>query len=113
MAYITDLVRGTLLALENEKAVGEIINLGNDEEMSVLDAAKLIHRLADTGKELKIKFIPMKEIFGQYRDITRRCPDLSKAKLLLGYEPKISMEEAVSLNLETMAKMKDTETMAR
>lgn len=95
MAYVDDLIRGTFLAMENENAVGEIINLGNAEEMSVIDAAYLIHRIADTGKELKLKQISMEEIFGKYKDIMRRVPDLTKAKTLLGYEPEISIEEAI------------------
>jgi len=99
MGFVSDLVEGTRLALESDSAIGEIINLGNDEEMSVLDAAKLIHNLAGTGKELKLKFIPMAEIFGKYKDIMRRIPDLSKAERLLGYRPKVSMQEAIRLTL--------------
>ena len=99
MAYVDDLVEGTVLAMESPQAVGQIINLGNAEELSVLDAARLIHRLADTGKPLKLKFVPFREIFGDYRDITRRLPDLSKARRLLGYEPKVSMEDAIRLCL--------------
>lgn len=103
MGFVSDLVKGTVLALENEKAIGEIINLGNNEELSVLDSAKLIHSLANTGRELKLKFVPMSEIFGNYKDIMRRVPDLSKAKRILGYEPKVSMKQAI---LETLTEAK-------
>jgi len=95
MAYVDDLIEGTYLAMENGDAVGEVINLGNDEEMSVIDTAHLIHEIAATGNELKLKYVPMENIFGTYKDILRRRPDLTKAKNLLGYEPKISMEEAI------------------
>jgi UDP-glucose 4-epimerase len=97
MAYVEDLVEGTVLAMESERAIGQIINLGNTEEMSVLDAARLIHRLANTGKELKLKFVPFNEIFGGYKDIMRRVPDLTKARELLGYEPKCSLKDAILL----------------
>jgi UDP-glucose 4-epimerase len=100
MAYVDDLVEGTLLAMESDRAVGEIINLGNAEEMSVIDAARLIHRLADTGRELRVKFVPMKEVFGDYKDIVRRVPDLTKARKILGYRPKYSLEDAIRLSLE-------------
>lgn len=100
MAAVTDLVEGTILAISNEKAVGEIFNIGNNEEMSVLESATLIHRLACTGKELKIKFIPMSEIFGNYKDIQRRLPDLSKAFRILGYRPKTSLEDFIKLTIE-------------
>ena len=95
MAYVDDLVEGTFLAMENEDAVGEVINLGNDEEMSVIDTAFLIHKIATTGKDLKLKYIKMQDIFGEYKDIMRREPDLKKARNLLGYKPKISIEEAI------------------
>jgi nucleoside-diphosphate-sugar epimerase len=100
MAYVDDLVEGTILAMENEKAVGEVFNLGNPEEMSVIDAAYLIHKLAATGKELKLKYLRMEDIFGQYKDIMRRSPDLTKARDLLGYEVTTPLEEAIERTIE-------------
>ena len=100
MAAVTDLVEGTMLAMTQDKAIGEIFNIGNDEEMSVLDSARLIHRLAGTGNELKLMFIPMSEIFGRYKDIQRRLPDLSKASRILGYRPTTSIEEFIKLTIE-------------
>ncbi len=100
MGFVTDLVNGTVLAMENEGAVGEIINIGNDEELSVLDCAKLIHKVANTGHELKINFVPMAEVFGKYKDIMRRIPDLSKAKKILGYEPKVKFEESIRITIK-------------
>ena len=73
---------------------------GNNQEMSVLDSAHLIHSIASTGKKLKLKFIPMEDIFGKYKDIMRRVPDLSKAYKILGYQPKISINEAVETIIE-------------
>lgn len=106
MGFVTDLVNGTFLAMENEKAVGEIINIGNDEEMSVADTAKLIHKIAGTGKELKIKYVPMAEVFGKYKDIMRRIPDLTKAKNILGYTPKVKLEEAIKITIAEINKNK-------
>ncbi len=104
MAYISDIVNGTFLAMENSNAIGEIINLGNDEEMSVLEAAKLIHQVADTGNKLKIEFMPFSEIFGNYKDIQRRKPDLTKARNILGYEPKIKMKDASKIVVKEIKK---------
>ena len=104
MGDVRDMVRGTLLALRCPEAVGEIINLGNDEELSVLDCARLIHQIAQTGRPLRLKFIPMKEIFGSYRDISRRIPDLGKAKRLFGFEPRFSFEQALR---DTIAQRKE------
>lgn len=105
MSHVNDLVNGTILAMKKEAALGEIINLGNNEEMSVLEAAKLIHKLADTGKNLKLKLIPHKEIFGEYREIKRRIPCLEKAAKILGYKPKWNLEEAFRATI--LAKKKE------
>lgn len=104
MGFVSDLVNGTILALESDKAIGEIINIGNDEELSVLETAKIIHRLANTKKDLKIKFVPMSEVFGKYKDILRRIPDLSKAKRILGYQPVVKLEDAVRLTIKEVQK---------
>lgn len=99
MADIRDLIRGTISAIEREEAVGHIINLGNDEEISVLDSARLILDVInkETGlqRELQINYIPFSAIFGQYKDIMRRLPDLSKARKLLGYKPQYRLHDAV------------------
>ncbi|MFN0188037.1 MAG: GDP-mannose 4,6-dehydratase [Bacteroidia bacterium] len=102
MGFVDDLVNGTILAMECENAIGEIINIGNDEELSVVDSAKLIHQIAKTGKELKIKYLPMSAIFGKYKDILRRVPDLNKAKTLLGYEPKVKLQDAIKLTIDSI-----------
>ena len=95
MAYVSDLVDGTVLAMFSDTAIGEIINLGNTEELSVLDTAYLIHDLAGVSGDPKIKHIPFEKIFGNYHDIMRRVPDLSKAEKLLGYSPKVSIRDAI------------------
>ena len=100
MGFVSDLVHGTILALESPKAIGEIINIGNDEELSIIDTANLIYNIAQTGKDKKIKFVPMSEVFGKYKDIMRRIPDLRKAKELLGYEPMVKIEDAIKATIE-------------
>jgi nucleoside-diphosphate-sugar epimerase len=95
MAFVDDVVDGTLRAMETSAAVGQIINLGNDEEMSVIDCAHLIHRLASTGRPLRLRYVPFHEVFGQYKDIMRRVPDLTKAREYLGYRPATTTEEAI------------------
>ncbi|MBN3038345.1 MAG: GDP-mannose 4,6-dehydratase [Candidatus Omnitrophica bacterium] len=101
MAYISDIVEGTILGMENDKAVGNIFNIGNDEEMSVLDTAYLIHKLAGKKGKPKIKFVPLKKIFGDYREIKRRIPDLNKSYRILGYRPKVSFEKGLALTIKS------------
>jgi UDP-glucose 4-epimerase len=100
MTYVSDLVDGTLKALDSPDAIGEVINVGSDEEHSILDAAHLIHDLAGMGKPLKLSFVPHSKLFGGYREISRRVPDLSKAKALLGFHPKVTFQEGIRRTLE-------------
>lgn len=104
MAYIDDIIDGTISAIEKPAAVGEIFNIGSEEEYSIIDSAFLIHKLADTGKKIKLRFMPTQEIFGEYREIARRVPDISKAKNILGFLPKVSFTEALRLTIELRKK---------
>ena len=104
MGFVTDLVDGTVLAIEKEEAVGEIINIGNDEELSVIDTAHLIYGVVNSNKPIKIKFVPMSEVFGKYKDIMRRIPDLTKAKKILGYSPKVKLKDAIELTIQELKK---------
>lgn len=109
MAFVDDVVDGTLRAMEADAAVGQIINLGNDEEMSVLDCARLIHGIADTGHELKIRYVPFQDVFGQYKDIMRRVPDLRKAAALLGYRPATTTAAAIRQTIAAVRATKHTQ----
>ena len=80
-----------------------IINIGNNEEQTVFNTLKLIAKeLGINLKKRKIKFIPEKKIFGNYKDIRRRKPDLSLAKKILGYKPKIKLKDAIRMVLNNM-----------
>lgn len=72
---------------------GEVINLGNPEEIRVLDLAKKIIEL--TGSSSKIEFLPPRP-----DDPPRRCPDISKAKRLLNWWPQTSLEEGLKKTIE-------------
>ena len=106
MAYITDIVDGTVKAMESQKAIGEVINIGNDEEVSVLESAKIIHKIVSSGYDLNIKYIEHKDIFGSYKDIQKRKPNLDKAKRLLGYSPKVSFENGLVKTIKAIKALK-------
>ncbi len=86
--YIDDLVEGICRALQSEEAVGEVINLGSDEEMTVLELAETIRK--SLGSSSGITFLPLPE-----DDPQRRRPHLEKARRILGWEPKTSLEEGL------------------
>ena len=85
--YVSDLVDG-LIALMNSN-YSQPVNLGNPEEHTILDFAKIIKKLV--GGNSEVKHDPMPE-----DDPRRRRPDIDRAKKTLGWEPKISMREGLN-----------------
>jgi len=85
--HVTDVV-GALLRLVNEpKAVGQVINIGNTEEVSIGSLAERVRELS--GSRSLIKFIPYDQAYESgFEDMPRRVPDLTRVKALIGYEPK-------------------------
>lgn len=91
--YVTDTVRGILLTLLSNKLKGDVINIGSQQETTILGLAKKIQKIV--GSKPKITFHPLLE-----DDPKRRCPDISKAKRLLGWAPKISLHEGLARTIE-------------
>ena len=89
--YVEDLIDGIKNLLNSDEAGP--VNLGNPEEISILDFAKEIVRL--TGSKSRIVFNPLPQ-----NDPKVRQPDITKAKRILGWEPKVSREEGLRRTLE-------------
>ncbi len=91
---VHDTVKGLTLILEHPKCVGQIINVGNDRECSILELAKLIKKQTKSSSE--IVFIPYKEAYGiDFVDIQKRRPNLKKLKKITGYQPEWTLEQTI------------------
>ena len=98
--YVSDLVEGILRLSLEPKAKGETVNIGNPEEYTVNDTAKIIWKAVyEQSDDVKIEF---KNLPGD--DPTRRKPDISKAKELLGWEPQVSFEEGLRKTVDWFSK---------
>jgi nucleoside-diphosphate-sugar epimerase len=87
--YIDDIVEGILLVLERPEAVGEAFNIGNPRStLTIYNLAREVVRLA--GSSSRIELVPW-----PYADVELRIPDVSKARKLLGYEPRVDLEEGL------------------
>lgn len=91
--YVSDLVAGLIQVMESPNAQGEVYNLGNPKEQSMLDVAKLIRKL--TGSNSEMVFEPLPE-----DDPSRRRPDIDKIKSELGWEPKVDLETGLKETIE-------------
>ncbi len=91
--YVTDQVEGLLKLAFSEGAKGEVVNIGSTKEITILSLAKLINEL--TNSSSKMEFHPLPK-----DDPQRRNPDISKAKKLLGWGPKVELEVGLMRTIE-------------
>lgn len=103
--YIDDVVDGIIRAVERKESIGEIFNIGNDKEISILNLAKLIWKLVKRNSKPKFKFIPYSKFSGNYEDVRRRVPGIDKARRLLGFEPKVDLKEGLLETIEWQRKI--------
>ena len=97
--YIEDVIDGIILAATEEKAIGEIINLGNPVENTMLEVIDAVIKAADSDVKPKNVFTSQK--YGNvYEDIPRRVPDVTKAFDLLGWRPKTTMQSGVKKTVD-------------
>jgi UDP-glucuronate decarboxylase len=85
--YVDDLIRGFQLMME-KKVTGEIINLGNPHEFTMMELADQV--IKKIGKSNQIVYKPLPQ-----DDPKKRRPDISKAQALLGWQPEISLEKGL------------------
>jgi UDP-glucose 4-epimerase len=98
--YIDDLIKGILAASEKKEAIGQILNLGSDEEVSILELARIINELIRPGEISKQKFVSYESFGGSYEDVRRRIPDLGKARKMLGFEWHTGLRDGLQKTIE-------------
>lgn len=82
-SYIDDTVEGSVLAMESDMAAGEIFHIGSSQEISIEELIKAVGDIMGySGEYVEAPTYP--------GSVSRRCPDISKAQRILGYDPKIS-----------------------
>jgi len=90
LCYVGDLVEGIVKAMFSPNTTGEVFNLGNPDERTVRDLALTINKLAGGRSELVYR------PFISADDPQRRCPDITKARAVLGWEPRIGLDEGMA-----------------
>ena len=102
--YVDDLVEGTLRLMRSSE--DRPVNMGNPHEMSVLEIAGMIIELSGSGSELVHEPLPQD-------DPRRRCPDITRAREVLGWEPRVSTREGLEKTLGWFAQRSGVSSATR
>ncbi len=94
LCFVEDLVEGLIALMLNPNTKGEVVNLGSEDEHSVLEYANLVKKLTNSKSEIVLsESLPVD-------DPHKRKPDIAKAKRLLNWSPKIGLEEGLLKTIE-------------
>lgn len=94
--YVSDTVNGIYASIFADEANGTVLNIGNDEEVTILELAKRIKSACGTPGELKVEFIPYESFTGKkYEDVMRRVPDGSYSREILGVSAEVGLDEGL------------------
>ena len=90
--YVGDVVRAMVALINEPRAIGQVFNIGNGAEISIVDLAEKIKVL--TGSQSPIVKIPYDQAYeAGFEDMPRRVPDISKIRALVGYEPTVHLDD--------------------
>jgi len=92
--HVSDAIKALLLVIDSDKAIGQVFNVGNNQQISIMDLAKKVIEI--TGSKSEIKKIPYSEAYpAGFEDMQRRVPDISKIRNVLGWSPEIGLEQII------------------
>jgi UDP-glucose 4-epimerase len=97
--YVDDAIRATVAAGIRQDTDGMVFNVGTDVETSILDLAKLMIEVS--GSKSGIRFVTKEEVYGtSYEDISRRVPDVTRMKTMLGVTAEVPLREGLARTIE-------------
>jgi UDP-glucose 4-epimerase len=92
--HVKDAIRALMLVIDSDKTIGEVFNIGNNQQVTIMELAKKVIEL--TGSKSEIETIPYEEAYPEgFEDMQRRVPDISKIKQVLGWEPEINLDQII------------------
>lgn len=99
--YVADTVNGIYAAIFREEANGEVLNIGNNEEVTILELAQRIKKASGTPGELKFELVPYESFTGKkYEDVRRRVPDTTHSEQILGVKAVVPLDEGLKLTID-------------
>ena len=97
--HVSDVLDALIAIAEHPQAVGEVYNIGGDHEISMLELAEKVKNLTESASN--IVFVPYEEAYeAGFEDMMRRVPDIAKIRALIGYSPKVKLDEMLASIIE-------------
>ncbi|NQW58759.1 MAG: GDP-mannose 4,6-dehydratase [Polynucleobacter sp.] len=92
--HVDDAVKALLLVMDSDKAIGQVFNVGKNQQISIMDLAKKVIEI--TNSSSKIEKIAYEDAYPEgFEDMQRRVPDISKIKRVLGWTPEINLDQII------------------
>jgi UDP-glucose 4-epimerase len=92
--HVSDAVRALLLVMDSDKAIGEVFNVGNNQQISIMELAKKVIEV--TGSSSSIEMVAYEKAYpAGFEDMERRVPDISKIERVMGWKPQIGLEQII------------------
>jgi UDP-glucose 4-epimerase len=93
--HVRDAVESVLRLIETPTAVGQVYNIGNDEEVTILRLAELVREVAESSSEIVL--VPYREAYAEgFEDMQRRVPDVRKLERTIGFRPRTPLRDIVA-----------------
>ncbi|HVQ41961.1 MAG TPA: NAD-dependent epimerase/dehydratase family protein [Vicinamibacterales bacterium] len=97
--YVGDVVRGLIALMQEPRAVGQVVNIGNNEEVSIMDLARRVKAATDSRSEIVL--VPYDQAYeAGFEDMPRRVPDLTRIAGLVGYAPTLDLDGILATVIE-------------
>lgn len=89
--YVGDVIGALMKLMDKDEAIGQVFNIGSNEEVSILELAGRVKEL--TGSQSEIVFVPYDEAYEEgFEDMPRRIPDIGKVHALVGFQPEMKLD---------------------
>jgi UDP-glucose 4-epimerase len=93
-AHVSDVVEALYQLSLREEALGRVLNVGSDEEISILDLAETVKSMTNSTSEIQL--IPYTRAYGEgFEDMPRRVPDISRLQRMIGYRPRKHLDQII------------------
>jgi len=97
--HVSDAVRAMMALMDADHTVGEVYNVGSEQEICIADLAERVRVLTDSESE--IAFTPYEQVYGEnFEDMPRRVPSLEKIHKAVGFEPQVGLDETLQSVIE-------------